>query len=162
MTTAAAWATVATVGGAGATVAGVHQSRQAAQDGREANRAEANRVQVEQARNIRRAVAASRVQQAQAQAMGVQSGVADGSGVAGAVVGTGAATGAGIGHANQVQSLQMRSFQAQRSQMAAQSRSSMYAAGATALGGFSQFQAPGEGSFAGMYNMFNHYFGGSE
>lgn len=85
--------------GAGATVYGITQQRQAAKENKRSNRIEAARARMQQTRNIRRAIAASRVAQAQGTAAGVQSGTSESSALQGALSGEAAQTAGGIGFA---------------------------------------------------------------
>lgn len=86
--------------GVGATVYGITQQRAAAKESERSNRLEAARARMQQARNIRRAIAASRVAQAQGAAAGVQQlGTSSSSGLQGALAGEAAQTAGGIGFA---------------------------------------------------------------
>lgn len=124
--------------GAGATVYGITQQREAAKEAEKSNKLEVARARMQQARNVRRAIAASRVAQAQGVAGGVQTGTSESSALQGALAGESAQTAGGIGFSNTQFGIGQRRFLSTGRSDAASSRAGM-AAGigkvATAISG---------------------------
>jgi hypothetical protein len=118
----AALKTAAPVISAVGTGVGIVQQRQASQEAKRANRLERARANMEQVRNIRRAIAASRVQQAQVAAAGVEMQGTPGSGMQGMQAGVAASTGGSVGFAGNQFSIQQKRFNATGRADAAMSR----------------------------------------
>lgn len=137
---------------AGTAVFGAVQTHRAAREGREANRAQRAQAQVQQAREIRRGIAQSRVLQARQQAAGQASGVAGGSSVQGAVSSEAAATGANIGWAYQSLGFQNQMFSAQLAQQRLQYQAGLANALSNVAGAFNPYQG-NQGWAAGLYNF---------
>lgn len=131
------------VAGTAATVASVVQGREAAKEAEQANRLNRLAARMTQARNIRRAVAASRVAQGQITAGATQLGTQAASATAGARASEAAQTAGGIAFAGSQFGLADRRFSAMGRQVAAEGRASTFAAGAklaTAASGFTPGQ----------------------
>lgn len=145
-------AAAAAVVSVGTGLFGAAQSHRAAREGREANRAQREQAALQQAREIRRGIAQSRVQQARQMAMGQARGTSGGSGTIGAVSAEGAETGANVGWAYQSLGFQNQMFSAQLNQQRYQYQAGLANALSNVAGAFNPYQG-NQGWAAGLYNF---------
>ena len=132
----------------GSTAYGITQQRAAAKEGERANKLESARARMQQSRNIRRAIAASRVAQAQGTAGGVQQlGSSVSSGLQGALSGEAAQTAGSMGFANS-------QFRAGQSRFLASGRADAAMSRAAAAGGIGKLTAAVSGTTPGQ-TLFN-------
>lgn len=114
--------------GTGATVASVVQTREASKEAEEANRLNRMQTRMAQARNIRRAVAATRVQQATVTSAATQLGTEGASGTAGVASSEAASTAGGVAFAGSQFGLATRRFDAIGRQQSAEGRAAVFGA----------------------------------
>lgn len=133
-------ATAAVVG----TGAQINQARKAGKAAEEQNDIAIARSNVERSRNIRRAVAQSRVQQAETVAQAQATGASESSGTAGALAQEIGGTGGNIGFAQQIGGFQTSMFKSRAAEQRYTSRASQYGAGAKILSNAAGFNNPGE------------------
>lgn len=147
-----ALAAVATVVSVGATVYGIKQQQEAAEAQEEANEISQRQNQLQQQENIRKAVAASRVARAQAEAMGAGAGasVATTSGAAGAET---SGTAGNVGFAIGMNKMQNQRFDALIDANRAGNRASTAQGFADLAGAASGFG----GGLEGLANVANYY-----
>lgn len=112
----------------GATGASLYQAHRAQDAAEEENKLARQRQRFEEARNIRRAVAQSRVLQARAQAAGAVTGTSESSGTFGAISSEAASTAGNIGYARTIGQFQQATFAAQADRTRATYRSQQFSA----------------------------------
>lgn len=112
----------------GATGASFYQADRAQDAADRENKLARQRQQFEEARNIRRAVAQSRVLQARAMAAGAVMGTSESSGTFGAISSEAASTAGNIGFARTIGQFQQATFAAQAERSRATTRSQQFSA----------------------------------